>query len=289
MREQLGKNVFRTIIPFKRNRDWEHWTLFISDMHWDNPHCKRDLLKKHLDLAKERGADIVSVGDAFCAMQGKYDKRKSKSAIRPEHQEDNYLDALVHTAVKWFEPYQANMFVWGQGNHETAIKGRHETDLTERFVACSNMRGAKMFNGQYGGYVLYRFEQTGNQKKKQSRTMVVNYFHGNAGGGGPTAGMGRVYRRAGYTPDADIILTGHTHDSWLRELIQLRIDKNSGVVRHKPQTIVRIGTYKDEIGSGASGWSVETGKDPKPTGGWWCRWHWDSPTQEIQYQLSRAK
>ena len=25
----------------------------MSDLHWDNPHCDQDLLKKHLDYCKE--------------------------------------------------------------------------------------------------------------------------------------------------------------------------------------------------------------------------------------------
>ena len=37
--------------------------LLISDLHWDNPHCDRALLKRHLDLALERNAVIMVFGD----------------------------------------------------------------------------------------------------------------------------------------------------------------------------------------------------------------------------------
>lgn len=78
--------------------------LLMSDLHWDNPHCDRALLKKDLEAAKKGGHDIFINGDFFCAMQGKYDGRRSKSEIRPEHNSSHYLDLLVSTAIDWFEP-----------------------------------------------------------------------------------------------------------------------------------------------------------------------------------------
>ena len=79
--------------------------LLLSDLHWDNPLCDRALLKKHLEQAKAAEAPILVFGDLFCAMQGKYDPRSSKASLRPEHQVPNYLDALVDTAVDFFDFY----------------------------------------------------------------------------------------------------------------------------------------------------------------------------------------
>ena len=39
--------------------------LLLSDLHWDNPKCDRELLKKHLDQAKEQGCPILLNGDTF--------------------------------------------------------------------------------------------------------------------------------------------------------------------------------------------------------------------------------
>lgn len=39
------------------------YLLLLSDLHWDNPHCDRALLKRHLDLALERNAAIMIFGD----------------------------------------------------------------------------------------------------------------------------------------------------------------------------------------------------------------------------------
>jgi hypothetical protein len=92
------------------------------------------MLKRHLDLALKRNAPVIDVGDFFCAMQGKYDKRSNKNDIRPEHQKGDYLDALVKTAANYLEPYAPILTMRGWGNHETAMLKNHETDLTERLV-----------------------------------------------------------------------------------------------------------------------------------------------------------
>jgi len=104
--------------------------LMMSDIHWDNPKCKRDILKKHLDMALEQDMGIVINGDFFCLMQGKWDPRRSKKDIRPEHNVHNYLDAVIEDAVNWWSPYAQNIAWIGYGNHECY---RYDTEvLTDR-------------------------------------------------------------------------------------------------------------------------------------------------------------
>ena len=125
----MKNNVHRFDAEFKPKK-----VLLISDVHWDNPKCDRDMLKRHLDQAKELEADILLNGDTFCLMQGAYDPRKSKNDIRPEHNKANYLDAVVNDAIEWFSPYANLIKVVGYGNHETNILKRQETDVIDRFV-----------------------------------------------------------------------------------------------------------------------------------------------------------
>ena len=112
-----GPNIHEIVVDLG-SRANEFQMLLVSDMHWDNPHCDRKLLARHLDQAVARNAPILSAGDLFCAMQGKYDKRSDKSCVLPEHQRGDYLDALVRTAVDWFEPYGKHLVLLGDGNHE---------------------------------------------------------------------------------------------------------------------------------------------------------------------------
>ena len=93
----------------------------LSDIHWDNPHCDRELLKKHLDYCVQENIPIMINGDMFCLMQGRGDNRRNKSDIRPEHNNAKYLDSIVETAVEWWSPYAHLLSVIGYGNHETGV------------------------------------------------------------------------------------------------------------------------------------------------------------------------
>lgn len=112
-----GPNIHELEIDLQ-SRSGEFRILLVSDMHWDNPHCDRKLLAKHLGQAVACGAPILSVGDLYCAMQGKYDRRSDKSCVLPEHQHGDYLDRLVSTGVDWFSQYGKNLVLTANGNHE---------------------------------------------------------------------------------------------------------------------------------------------------------------------------
>jgi Icc-related predicted phosphoesterase len=101
--------------------EWEQRVLLLSDLHIDNPKCNRVLLIRHLEQAKVAGAPVMIFGDLFCAMQGKYDKRANKSALRPEHQVNNYLDALIKTTADFFEPYRGLIKFITPGNHDVPL------------------------------------------------------------------------------------------------------------------------------------------------------------------------
>ena len=67
---------------------------------------------------------------------------------------------------------------------------------------------------------------------------------------------------------ADIIVSGHTHDSWCSDKMRQWMC-DSGKVEQRPLYLLKVPTYKDEYGVGEGGWHVETGKPPKPLGAYW--------------------
>jgi len=261
---------------------WEQWFLLSSDRHHDNAHTDQDLERRHLDQALEKGAGIIDCGDLHCGMQGKYDKRSDLSQCRPEQQQGRYLDSLVEYAAEFYAPYAHNWIVVGRGNHEQSILKNHETDLTERTVqALNTMTGSNIQAGGYGGWVIFAIKRHGSIK-----TFRLKYFHG-AGGGGPVSrGVIQTNRMAVYTPDADIVVTGHTHDQWLVPIARERIN-TVGKVFVDEQVHCRAGTYKDEYGDGHSGWHVERWGPPKPVGAWWMKFYCRD-RQDFRFTLIRT-
>ena len=282
--ERTARNVITIRVPGV-GRGWQQWFLLRSDVHHDNPKCDQKLERKHLDQAKERNAVIIDNGDLFCAMQGKYDKRSSKDAIRPEHQGGDYLDRLVDTSFDFYEPYRKQLVVLGRGNHETAIRKSHETDLTDRlaFRLRDNGKSETTFASGYGGWVRLMLVRAGGTRRE---SIKLHHYHGSGGGGPVTRGVIQTNRMAVYTPDADVILTGHTHDEWIVPVPRQRIS-DGGVCFRDEVYHVRVPGYKDAWGDGDSGWEVETAKGPKPKGSAWMRLFLEE--DEIKTEITFAK
>lgn len=280
--ERISPQVLDITMSFKNRTDLNQWFLLSSDRHWDNPHSDWKLQKKHLELARERNAKILDFGDLFCVMQGKYDRRASKSNVRPEHQNDNYLDSVVNTAVDWFSPYADMFALISEGNHESAIRRNHETDLIERFVSALNYKtGTHLTRGLYTGWIRFKFKRS----SFSSRILHLNYTHGYGGGGPVTKGTIQANRKAVYLPDADFCVSGHIHEQWLLTQPRERI-RQSGDLYIDEQVHVCLPTYKEEYLMGQD-FHRERGRPPKPLGAYWLRFYQER--DEIKYEFIRAK
>lgn len=283
--KQVGPNVCVVQI---RYRDSFRQNFFLSgDRHWDNPQSSWPLQLKHLKQVKERNAGIIDVGDFFCAMQGKYDKRSSKSCVRPEHQVSDYLDSLSDTSAIFFDEFVDNFILIGEGNHETSIKNKHEVSLINNLVRKMKERHpkAKLYNGGYSGWVIFEFINTRNGQRDYKKLW---YIHGYGGGGPVTRGIIQTNRKAVYLPDADFVVTGHIHEEWQFPVARIRITDN-GEIRHDEQLHIQVPSYKDEYGIGYGGWHIETGKPPKPIGAVWLTFYKEGSKEPINTDATRAK
>lgn len=250
---------------------WHQWIMLSSDRHHDNIACDRKLEQRHLDKAKERGALIIDVGDLFCAMQGKYDPRRSMDDIRPEDVGADYLDRIVMHAAEFYGPYAANWLMIGRGNHDQGILSHCGTDLVSNLTHRLNGDfGGHVYAGGYGGWVHFFFKM----RKTVGASRKLKYFHGSGGGGPVTRGVIQTNRQAVYLPDADIVTNGHTHDAWYMPIARERLSKQ-GVVGQDLIHFIRTPTYKNDYGDGSGGWHVERGMPPKPKGCAWLHFVYD--------------
>jgi len=268
----------------KYNTKFEQSFLLTSDVHFDNPKCDRDLYFKHLDQAKEKQAGVFCFGDFFCLMQSRRDKRGSKGSIRPEHNTDNYFDSVILDSADHLKPYAQNLVLFSDGNHETAVLKNMETNPLERFTAAINYRfGGSMVHAGYQGFVDFVFEYDSKAGGRIQRKTL--YFHHGKWGGVVSKGTQSVARYSSMVPQADIIITGHTHDSWHVIQPQLRFRQN-GETYIKEQVHIKSATYKEEFNR-EGGWAVEKIVMPKSLGGWWLHFYYES--EQIKFKLERAK
>jgi hypothetical protein len=243
----------------------------LSDIHWDNPKCDRDKLKRDLDYCVKHEIPIFINGDFFCLMQGRGDHRRNKSDIRPEHNNARYLDSIVETAVEWWTPYAHLLTVIGYGNHETGVIKYQETDILARFVDLLNYKcGTQVFTGGYGGWIVIK-QRCGNDKLNTNRVKTkLKYFHGSGGGGIVTKGAINLTRALEMYEDMDVFTMGHIHENWARNDMREKLVHNSVSgysIQQKHVHHMITGTYKDEYVDGFGGWHIERGAPVKILGG----------------------
>lgn len=257
----------------------------LSDLHWDNPKCQRDVLKRDLDYCLKNEIPVFVNGDFFCLMQGKGDRRGSKSDVLPEHNNSHYFDSVMETACEWFEPYKDILIGVGYGNHETGVIKHKETDVMRNFVTRFNHEyGGKIQLGGYGGWIIVRYIKN---------TVVVScrikYFHGSGGGGIMSKGELDLTRSSIKYEGFDVYSQGHIHENKATdsELESLKQTKRGLEIIRKPIHLMVTGTYKEEYGEGKGGFHVERGAPPKPIGGriLEIEFHRDSKNGEDRYLM----
>jgi Icc-related predicted phosphoesterase len=261
MVERISRNIHK--FSFTTNKGE---VAVLSDVHWDNPHCNRKLLKKHLDYCLDKNIPVIIVGDMFCLMQGRGDNRRNKSDIRPEHNNARYLDSVVETAVEWFAPYAGILKLITYGNHETGIIKYQETDVLQRFVSLFNYTNKSTVElGGYGGWIIYSFKDS----SITNASFKHKYFHGSGGGGIVTKGAINLTRALEIYENFDIFSMGHIHENSCRTDVRECLETNAGNYEIKKRYIHHCitGTYKEEYGDGYGGWHIERGAPAKPLGG----------------------
>lgn len=261
--KRIARNVQEIRFKFPKTKKI-HYILALSDLHFDNPACNRELLKEHLDEAIKRKAAICVFGDFFCCMMGSMDPRKSRgpSAVRPEDDYPDYFDRIVSNAAKWWKPYAKNLVVVCPGNHETAILKRQEIDLIDRFAMKMRDIGGITAAGGYGNFIRV----FGNQHS--TRFSNVIYSHHGYGAGGAWSRQTTAFLKYLEQVEADIYIAGHIHKKETFPVERAYLNK-AGNVRTKSINFIRCGTYKNEFKDGAGGWSIEKGIGPRPLGGYW--------------------
>ena len=232
---------------------------FSSDWHFDSTHCDRVALKAMLDSALANNTPVCVIGDLFDSMQGRGDKRSSKSEMRPEYVGgENYFDAIIEDAAKFLAPYLSVIAIICPGNHETSVSKNQETNLTVRLVERLRSAGSNARVGGYSGWIRVGVRGV---------TYRVFYHHGSGGGSAASKGTLEFARIADYVDGADALVCGHIHQRGIYEARRVSMTAQ-GKLLCRQFWQVRLGAFKDEYHNGAGGWHVERGMGPRACGGW---------------------
>jgi hypothetical protein len=251
--------------------------LLIADVHFDSKYCDRKLLKKHLDEVVEKNAKVLIFGDFFDVMGGKFDKRSNKDDLRPEYNTSNYIDNVIDDAINFLSPYKEYIMFISPGNHELSILKYHETDVIKRLATALDAEV-----GTYGGWIRLRYSFKGSGSRGSYK---IAYNHGYGSGGPVTKDVIQTNRKAVYLPDANVIISSHSHDRWIFPIPRERF-LQSGQIIQDEQIHVKLGSYKYSYYKGNS-WERQMGHPPKSNPGIWMSIIFNKkPNAKIKFELA---
>jgi len=240
----------------------DRYFLFISDVHLDSVHCDRTKLKQHLDLALERNAIVFIFGDLLDLMQGKYDPRSNKADLNPKYNTARYIDEVINDVVEFLTPYKSILAFYSPGNHETSVEKRIEYGIVDKI--CEKL---DMSQGNYSGYIYCRFFTYFEDSTKIP--LIIAFHHGYGGGGAVTRDSIQTARKAVYLPDANVVISGHTHDRWIIPITRNRISRYGESIDQ--QWHLKTGTYQNAP-IDFNGYAIEKGLAPKAGAGIWMKY-----------------
>jgi predicted phosphodiesterase len=244
--------------------------LVIADAHIDSDDCDRAMLLRLLGRAKAENIPVIFLGDQFDAMQSREDRRRMQSALREKYQgRDDYTNAIVDDVADVLDPFSSQVALIGQGNHESAFLKNLGMDLSSALLYRMKSENPECpaVVGGYTGYIVVRFEDISGTGARSNMKKVIKWHHGHSGGV-VSGGTHAAPRRAVYSPDADVILTGHIHTEWTRTIARERLTQAGRLVIDEQ---LHVQTPSLVRGWKPRGWAQEKGFSPLPTGATWLR------------------
>jgi hypothetical protein len=186
--------------------------MLTSDVHLDSIKCDRKLFTQHLKRAERDNAPVLIAGDLFDAMQGRDDPRRNPEDLKEEYKTQSYFDALVLDVAKFLSGFEIPIYIIGQGNHETKVLQKMNTDLTKRLCHELNLNGRQAISFGYWGYVKFYFKYKRGGAAAGRR---LYFYHGISGSAPVTHGIMDANRQGTWLHAPDICLNGHNHKSWI--------------------------------------------------------------------------
>ena len=243
--------------------------LIISDVHFDSLQCDRESLKKHLEQAKESGAKVLCIGDWFDVMGCWFDPRSKSNDIDPRYivQGRTYLDLVVEDSYEFLKPYAGNLLFLSEGNHEYEIKRRRDVDILERLTFMLSQHDP-VHKLDYAGYLITALSRRpGNKGMGCTRQHITKFHHGTGGGAIRSKDVLKSQIDTMKYPDADLIVSGHSHNKIHDPSNVVEKISPMGKVYHSAKYWLKLGTYKKS--ATGNGYEVMRGLMPSKMGGWW--------------------
>lgn len=210
-----------------------------SDLHIGSKKCDYDLINKRIKkVAESNNTYAVILGD-IC-------NNSTKNSVGDVYEEELSPMQEVNRAVRILEPIKDKIIGITSGNHERRTYKSEGIDLGW-FIA-KELRIADKYD--YASCLLFvRFghddkkSKSGSNSRKMCYTIMI--AHGDGQGGRTVGGKANGLQRRGQIVDADIIITGHTHQPLSFRDCAFKIDYPNSCVNKFEQVFVNASSSLD--------------------------------------------
>lgn len=238
--------------------------VFFSDTHVGSRYFARKHFVKFLETSMDHpNAWLLGVGDQVDAIVPADGKRFQVSTVDAKYlaleNPDELLDAQAQDFCQILKPYQGRILGLASGNHEGSIAKRYGFSIHRQI--CRDLECEDL------GYSFLLLLKLTHKEHRRTRSVTIFGTHGFGGGGRTEGGSITKYARAVQYYDADIFLSGHDHDAWIKRVARIGLN-NNGNIQNRDLILANTGSFLKTLSEGSTpSWAETRGFPPRNLGG----------------------
>lgn len=200
-----------------------------GDLHIGSTKFDKKELEKRIEYVKEdEYARVILLGDLI--------NNSTKTSVGDVYAEQLTPMEQIKIAKGFFEPIKDKIICIVSGNHEARSYKTDGIDLT--YFLASELGVVDKYDS-VSGCIIVRW---GNLSKSKSNVTTIYCTHGTGNGGKTTGGKANGLSKRGQIINADIIITGHTHQPIVFAESSFEIDERHNNIKKKEQLFVNCGS-----------------------------------------------
>lgn len=217
------------IIKVDLPKEMENVELHIfGDIHIGSNKCQYQELKQRIEYVRTKeNARAIVLGDLI--------NNSTKNSVGDVYGEGLSPMEQIKLATELFAPIKEKIIGIVSGNHERRTYRMDGIDLIHFFAA--ELGISEMYD--YAAILL--LVRYGSHSSGKNCTAIY-CTHGDGTSGATVGGKANGLQKRGNVVDADVFITGHTHQPLVFTQAAMRIDKRHNVVQQTEQLFVNIGS-----------------------------------------------
>lgn len=217
------------------------------DLHIGSNKCDLQKLQADINYVKE-------TENAYCILGGDLINNSIIGSVAQADLYDNSMSPMeqIKLAIQYFEPIKDKILCITSGNHERRSYKSDGIDLVSFFAVALGLESKYDYVGcvcfvrfgwQINNAEARRLRGTKNPPHSTPVVYSIYVTHGDGINGRTLGAKANGLERRGELIDADIVLTGHTHQPLAIPRTFLRIDYHGKRVIEHEQLMVSAGSY----------------------------------------------